>query len=253
MIRLQQVALQRGDKAVIMGSSMTERLFPSRHIKVIAVPGSPFTSAMSVATEAGVTLPKLVIIEVNMLFNPDNTEILHKTREWRFRTFRNSKHFSIAARPSSLLYSLGFSYASRHHFSPESEDLFPCEITAPCNLADAKPWNEEQRRTYAEIVQAIDQLKADGRDVVLAYFPTRQMGIHMNSFKLAKGLAKELNIPLLNYSDAPFLPALRFSDSHHLVSSEKTTILFRNTLVRDAMSACGMELQQATPLNPKSI
>lgn len=253
MIRLQQVALQPGDKAVIMGSSMTERLFPSRHIKVIAVPGSPFTAAMSVAKEAGVTLPKLVIIEVNMLFNPDNMEILHKIREWHFRTFRNSKHFSIAARPSSLLYSIGFSYASRHRFPSESEDLFSGEITAPSNLAGAEPWNEEQRRIYAEIIQAIDQLKADGHDVVLAYFPTRQKDIHLNSFKLAQGLAKELSVPLLDYSDAPFLQALKFSDSHHLVSSEKTTILFRNTLVRDAMSACGMELQQATPLHPKSI
>lgn len=54
-------------------------------------------------------------------------------------------------------------------------------------------------------------------------------------YRRALGLAKLLDIPVLNYQTADYRGQLMFSDTHHMVSLSPVTWRFRRTLLRDAL------------------
>lgn len=235
MIRLQRLRALQGGVGMLLGSSMTERIGSGDGLSSVGVPGSSFLAGLELLKRSEIELPKLFIMEVNNMFSGVDGNVMRKTEKWDFRFFADSRHFSIAARPSSLLYSAGY-YLTRGAAGPcDADDCFGKEPLEPVDLQGVEPWNADMRLKNRQLVDSLQSLKSAGYFVVFAFLPTRREGMFEEQYRRALGLAKLLDIPVLNYQTADYRGQLMFSDTHHMVSQSPVTWRFRRTLLRDAL------------------
>ena len=235
MIRLQNVHKLTGD-AVIMGSSMTERLFASQKTAVIGVPSSSFLAGLQVMKGA-VNFPPgtTYIVEINNLFNGIYEPVLEETSKWSFRTFRNSKHFSIAAKPSNLLLSIAYAIAKPQISSDQSFDISDEAIQQPQDISAALLPTENELKEWRDIISGIEQIQQVNKGkICFACLPTLAPGDGLEAYNKACKLAKHLNLPVLNYNTDYWRNKLEFTDQRHLNSARTSTLRFRDIVARDA-------------------
>lgn len=236
MIRLQRIHKLQGD-SIIMGSSITERLMSSTQTAVLGVPSSSFTAGLKLMEEV-VTFPAgtTYILETNNMFNGIYAPVLNDATDWFFHFTRDSRHFSIAAKPTNLLLSSiyhiiskkGQSSPAGNHYRPEirPEDLGSIPSPSPSELEE-----------WREIISGINEIKRMGGKICFVQFPTRNPHEFDSSYKKACKLARHLQIPVLNYNTEEWRQSLVFTDSRHLNSRDPNTGILRETMARDA-KAC---------------
>ena len=237
MIRLQNVHKLSGD-AVIMGSSMTERLFPSKNTAVIGIPSSSFLAGLQVMKGA-VTFPPgtTYIIEINNLFNGVYEPVLKETEKWSFNTFRTSKHFSIAAKPTNLLLSIAYAVAKPQISSNQDFDISGEPVQHPQDISAAPSPSEKELKEWQNIIAGIEQIQQHHKGkICFAGLPTLAPGDGIESYNKACKLAKYLNLPVLNYNTDYWRNKLEFTDPRHLNSARPSTLRFRDVVARDARS-----------------
>lgn len=236
MIRLQRLHKLQGN-AIILGSSITERLMTSPKTAVLGVPGSSFTAGIKLLSkESPLPTETTYILEVNNLFNGINHAVLKDAAAWDFRFFRDSHHFSIAAKPTNLLLSFAYflknpEYAQTNIPEPDSHVLQPVNLEH-CDLPT--PHELEQ---WQDVLAAIADIRRQGGRICLVQFPSRDVHKFDTSYANACKLARYLQIPILNYNTEEWRNRLVFTDSHHLDSKQASTGVFRETIARDA-KAC---------------
>lgn len=236
MIRLQNIPKLEGD-AIILGSSLTERLMASKQTAVLGVPGSPFTAGLHllngvVSFPAGTTY----ILEINNLFNEINKPLLDDTEKWNFRIFRNSRNFSIAAKPSNLLLS-GIYYIARPELVQNQQIIPDTPVLQPALLETASAPTAQDLESWKNILAGIGQIRAMGGRICLVMYPTVNPEHYAESYRKACKLAKYTGLPILNYNTEYWRKKLVFTDGSHLKSQDAGTWQFRETIARDA-KAC---------------
>ena len=236
MIRLQRIHKLQGD-AVILGSSITERLMASPSTAVVGVPSSSFIAGLHLINQSkrfpnGTTY----ILEVNNLFNGVYQPVLNDAEKWSFQYFRNSRNFSIAAKPTSLILSLIYHYKMSGNPTRMDPKPFARQVQ-PENIVHTDTPSIQELEEWGDIMAGIEQIKSQGGRICLVQFPTRNPHEFDKSFANASKLAKHFNIPILNYNTDEWRSQLTFTDSRHLDSKAPSTGRFRETIVRDA-KAC---------------
>lgn len=236
MIRLQRLHKLQGN-SVIMGSSITERLMASPTTAVIGIPSSSFTAGLKLL-DGAVRFPAdtTYILETNNLFNGIYEPVLNDAMKWDFRFFRNSPHFSIAAKPTNLLLSTIYLF-QRGNSSANNTSAFDTPILAPVNLADATMPTAQELAEWNDVLNGVEQIRRQGGRICLVQFPTKDTHRFDEAYAKALKLAKHLNIPVLNYNTDEWRERLVFTDPRHLQSLAPSTALFRETIARDA-DAC---------------
>lgn len=229
--RLQNASLLRGD-TVILGSSITERLFSSDDIAVIGVPGSSFLGGMQFVPYESFPPGTVFVLEANNIFAGVISGVIDDTKKWSFRTFRGSRHFSIVAKPSSLLLSL--LYYGKGYGRATDEVSATVGGVQPVSLSSAGKWTEQQKRQYAALLEGIGSLRARGYRVCLAYIPERKNARHDAMMPRYKMLAAAADVPLLDYTASEASEKLEWTDDQHLNSKHTATFRLRNTVARDA-------------------
>lgn len=234
MIRLQNVHKLKGN-AVIMGSSMTERLFPSLETAVIGIPSSSFLAGLQVMKGA-VTFPpgSTYIIEINNLFNGIYEPVLSETEKWSFKTFRTSRHFSIAAKPANLLLSSVYTAIQPLNYSDASFNVDDEPVQHPHNLSNVPLPTTQELSDWKDIITGIEQIHQNGGKVCFACLPTLAPGDGIEAYDKACKLARHLNLPVLNYNTDYWKNKLAFTDNRHLNSKQISTQRFRDVIARDA-------------------
>lgn len=236
MIRLQRIHKLQGD-AVILGSSITERLMASPRTAVVGVPSSSFLAGLHLINQnrpfpEGTTY----IIETNNLFNGIYKPVLDDAAKWDFQLFRNSRHFSMAAKPTNLVLSFIY-YCKTAKTSTGMSALAYNQQTQPENVDHAEPPSTQELDEWRDIMAGIEQIKKQGGRICLVQFPTRNPHEFDASHAKARKLAKHFNIPLLDYNTDEWRTRLVFTDARHLNSKVPSTSMFRETIARDA-KAC---------------
>ena len=218
MIRLQRLHKLQGN-AIILGSSMTERLMASPQTAVLGVPGSSFTAGLKLLSkESPLPTGTTYILEVNNLFSGINHAVLKDAAEWDFRFFKNSHHFSIAAKPTNV---------------PEPDT----PVLQPVNLEHYTLPTPHELSQWQDVMAGIADIRSQGGRICLVQFPSRDADMFNVSYTNACKLARYLQIPILNYNTDEWRNRLIFTDSHHLDSKQASTGVFRETIARDA-KAC---------------
>lgn len=236
LIRLQRINRLTGD-AIILGSSITERLMASTTTAVLGVPSSPFTAGLKLL-EGTVHFPAgtTYILETNNIFRDIYQSVLDDANKWEFKLWRNSSHFSMAAKPTNLTLSCIY-----YFLNPESRQAHivqPVEpISQPINLANTESPTQEELQKWSEILAGIDYIRRQGGKICFVQFPTRNATEFTDAFNKSKKLAKYLQIPVLDYNTKEWRERLTFSDSRHLDSRANSTAVLRETIARDA-KAC---------------
>lgn len=238
MIRLQNVNKLNGN-AVIMGSSMTERLSPSQETAVIGIPSSSFLAGLQVMKGA-VSFPPgtTYIIEINNLFNGVYEPVLKETEKWSFRTFRTSRHFSIAAKPANLLLSAIYAAVKPLNYSDAGLNVDDEEIQQPQELSTVPLPTAQELSSWQDIISGIEQIHQNGGKICFACLPTLMKEDGIETYDKACRLARHLNLPVLNYNTDYWRNKLEFTDSRHLNSKKLSTQRFRDVIARDAR-ICG--------------
>lgn len=236
MIRLQRLHTLQG-KAIILGSSITERLMASPVTAVLGVPGSSFTAGLKLLSrESSLPTDTTYILEVNNMFNGINHAVLKDASTWDFLFFRDSHHFSIAAKPTNLLLSCIY-----HLKSPEyALTKIPqpnSSVLQPANMEHAELPTPEELVQWKEVLDGIADIKRQGGRICFVHFPSREAHMFDSSYTKACKLARYLQVPILNYNTEEWRNKLVFTDSHHLDSKHSSTGVFRETIARDA-KAC---------------
>ena len=236
MIRLQRLHTMQGD-AIILGSSITERLMASPKTAVLGVPGSSFTAGLKLLSKDS-TFPAdtTYILEVNNIFSGVNQAVLKDAAAWDFHFFKDSHHFSIAAKPTNLLLSSIYylknpEYALKHIPEPNSK------VLQPVNLEHSDLPTPQELAHWKDVLEGIADIKQRGGRICLVQFPSRDADMFNVSYTNACKLARYLQIPILNYNTDEWRNRLIFTDSHHLDSKQASTGVFRETIARDA-KAC---------------
>lgn len=237
MIRLQNVHKLTGD-AIMMGSSMTERLFASQKTAVIGIPSSSFLAGLQVMKGA-VTFPPgtSYIIEINNLFNGIYKPVLKETEKWSFKAFRTSKHFSIAAKPSNLLLSIVYAITKPQHSNDQDFDISDEPVQQPQDISAAPFPSENELEEWQDIIAGIEQIQQHNKGkICFVCLPSLVPGDGIEAYNKTCKLAKLLNLPVLNYNTDYWRNKLEFTDQRHLNSSRTSTQRFRDVVARDARS-----------------
>lgn len=219
---------------IFMGSSLTERLLPRKSSAGVAMPGSSFVHVNEFMKTCFHYKPGTVyVLEVNGMFSPLNRELVERTEEWSFAFFRSSSHFSLAAKPTNLLLSVFF-YILEHN-KYETKELFD-DIPAPVvKMDDVPEISEEQKRSWAYLIEGVNFLKKQGGRICFVNHPARiTPERYKQSFEKGCILAKYLGIPVLNYDSPEWSGRLEFSDNTHLRSRRKSTVMYMNTAAQSA-------------------
>lgn len=235
MIRLQRLHKLQGD-AIILGSSITERLMASPETAVLGVPGSSFTAGLKLlAKNTGDSFPAdtTYILEVNNLFSGINQAVLNDADAWDFHFFKDSRHFSIAAKPTNLLLSCIY-YLKKTEYAQTSIPLPDTPVLQPTNLEQTSLPTHQELAQWKDVLEGIADIKRQGGRICFVQFPSRDAHMFDTSFVNACKLAKHLQIPVLNYNTEEWRNRLMFTDSHHLDSKQASTGIFRETIARDA-------------------
>lgn len=233
LIRLQNSHRLTGD-VLFMGSSLTERLLSHKKYASIALPGSPFTSSLSLLNDPHQFSPGTVyILETNNMFSKDNESVILRTKKWDFDIFRDSIHFSIAAKPLNLLVTCIF-YITEHNKNLTDDIMEEVNIT-PQDLTNTADISVNQLIEWQSIINGINELRARNGKICFVYLPCKnRSSYYEDNYEKACILAKHLNIPVLNYNESKLIDRLHYTDSSHLNSRKKSTIMFMNTVARDA-------------------
>lgn len=234
IIRLQNASQLRGD-VLFMGSSLTERLLPQDNLTTLATPGSSFTASLALLKDPNQFKPGTVyVLEVNNMFSGEDPQLLEKTREWGFNNFRDSSHFSMAAKPASLIVSLVYSFLSKD--KGRSYKPFDDIVTTPEDTSTSPSLTGDEIREWAALIQGIEQIKSRGGKICLVYMPLKVMSEnYKSSYQKGRKFANYLKLPLLNYQETDVFKYLVYTDSTHLKSSDEATKRFMRTVARDAV------------------
>lgn len=232
LIRLQQSHKLHGS-VLFMGSSLTQRLLPQDDVSSIAVPGSCFVGSLKLLNDPEQFAPDTVyILETNNLFNGYNAEILKRTEKWDFDLFRDSSHFSLAAKPSNLIVSVMLHILTRNQVKKAGE--FETDIAQPVDFTNVPPPSAQELKDWEHLIKGVEELRARGGRLCFVYFPTIKLDRYDHCYAPACKLAKHLNIPLLHYNTQAWVDRLEYTDDEHLNSRAFTTVRFMNTVARDA-------------------
>lgn len=234
IIRLQKIHKLRGD-VLIMGSSMTECLPATDKIAVIGIPGSSFLAALEVMKNT-LTFPEktVYVIETDNLFKGINHDVLKRTKKWDFHLFKNSKHFSIAAKPCHLLLSSFYALIRPDLRAFRKVSELNSDIQAPEELSSVPSLTLQEQTEWKDIFEGIEKIRAMKGKICFVRFPTRQADKYDQNYAKACKIAKHLNLPVLNFNTESWRSHLEFSDSHHLRSQNIKTEMFREVIARDA-------------------
>ncbi len=231
--RLQNTTMLTGS-TVMLGSSITERLMPSDDIATIGVPGSNFLGGMQLVRYENFPAGTVFVLECNHMFSPVNEDVLNETKKWSFQMFRGSRHFSIAAMPSSLLLSALYYMTGAYTHTLHDKALLSDSVCQPRQVGDAERMTEDELRQCAALAEGIRELRARGYRVCLAFMPERDSSRYDSIMPRILSFAREVDVPVLDYTQQPFAAQLEFTDSVHLSSRALSTTRFRNTVARDA-------------------
>ncbi|MDO4528264.1 MAG: hypothetical protein Q4C03_05720 [bacterium] len=234
IIRLQNASQLRGD-VLFMGSSLTERLLPQDNLTTLATPGSSFTASLALLKDPNQFKPGTVyVLEVNNMFSGEDPQILEKTRDWSFNYCRDSSHFSLAAKPTSLIVSLLYSFSSKD--KGRKYEPFDDIVAVPEDTSTAPSLTEDEIQKWAALLQGIEQIKSRGGQICLVYMPLKVMSAHYkSSYQKGCKLANYLKLPLLNYQETDVFKYLIYTDSAHLKTNHEATRRFMRTIARDAV------------------
>lgn len=235
--RLQNVEDLKGD-AVILGSSMTERLQSSDAVSVIGVPGSSFLGGMLFLKECGFKPGTVAVVEGNLITSGTNAGVIRDTEKWDFRLFQGSRHFSIRSKPSSLLLTFLYDRFLSRADAGRAAVCFDEDGFCPKREVRSGGPGASDVRLRA-VVQGIQSLQDQGFRPCIVWYPTHlpENDDTRRNLHVCMEVAAMTGIPFLDYSDAPFKEKLRFTDTHHLKSTASETSMFRNTIARDARQA----------------
>ena len=232
LIRLQQAHKLHGS-VLFMGSSITERLLPQEDINSIAMSGSCFASSLKLLTDPHQFAPGTVyILETNNLFAGYNEKILKRVKEWDFDLFRNSSHFSIAAKPCNLITSYALYVLGGKDI--KNAGVFPADIATPVDLSSVPFPTKEELAKWNHLIAGVEEIRRRGGIICFVYLPTIEIERYRHSYLPACKLAKHLNLPLLNYNSKEWINLLEYTDREHLNSRNASTVKFMNTVARDA-------------------
>lgn len=233
LILLQRAQKLKGD-VLFMGSSLTERLQPCENRASLATPGSSFTASLALITDPQQFKPGTVyVLEVNNMFAGVEPNIEKKTKEWRFNFFKDSAHFSVAAKPTALIVSSLYRLTNPKDSAPI--DAFEDITVLPENLQDYADLTEKEVQELADVINGINLIKKRGGKVCFVFLPIKEMSKHYR-MSLEKGgrLAKYLQIPLLNYQDSEVFKYLLYTDATHLKSRHLGTRRLMKHVATDA-------------------
>ncbi len=233
LIRL-QAAHKMNSNILFMGSSITERLLPQKNISSIAMSHSSFTCTLKFLKNRKQFPPGTVyILEINNMFQTDYKELLARTEEWDFNYFRDSAHFSFAAKPINLITSSIFYFLE--HKNSDTEDTFDIPPALPVPSDNVAEITREQLEEWDYLIQGINEIRAKGGRICFVLHPyTSSPKNFLHSYEKSRILAKHLNIPVLNYNVPEWTNRLTFTDPIHLHSRKKSTVMYMNTVARDA-------------------
>lgn len=233
LIRLQQSYLLQGE-TLFMGSSLTERLLSNGKNACLAVPGSSFTAALSLLKDPKQFLPGTVyVLELNNMGCENNENILKKTREWKFNYFRDSSHFSFAAKPSNLIVSTIFHWLNKkeeHNVGPFSDiEATPLDTSACDNLTP------NELKNWKNVIQGIELIRSRGGKICFVYMPLKKVDFHYEeAYRQGCKLAKHMNIPVLDYQHTDVFKYLQFTDDTHVKPRHINSLRLMKTIARDA-------------------
>ena len=233
LIRLQ--AVHKIDAPILfIGSSLTERLLPRKKISCVTMSHSSFVYIMEFMQKYyQYKRGTIYILEVNNMFNGRNIELMNRTSQWDFDFFRNSSHFSFASKPTNLLASLVF--YSLEHKKYETEDTYrdlPLPLVDMNKIPDI---STEQKKEWAHLIEGINILKSYGGRICFVNHPCKiTPEYYRQNYKKGCILAKHLGIPVLNYNSSEWVKRLEFSDPTHLDSRRKSTVMYMNTVAKEA-------------------
>lgn len=244
-------------KVVMMGSSQTERFLPTKDLVIMGIPGSSYQTAWENFFQQG-DYPQgsILLLEGNLLTNPDNQSLLESANEPLFQLKSGSPHFSMAARPSALLFTYLIyefkGFANLQHVKQciaeniqEPESAAALRLTEIYAQAQSTDFFMSERAIAACLdarIKAIREMQERGYRPVMLFYPTRYqeqgaLDVERMRMEMAHYIALQTGIPFLNYHDVAWKNKLQFTDTHHLKSMNIQTSLFRNTIVRDAKAA----------------
>ncbi len=168
------------------------------------------------------------------MFANDNIGILNRTSQWDFDLFRDSSHFSIAAKPINIFISSIFHFVA--YKKNEADSIYNIDVEMPVNLDNVPDITSAQIQKWQHLIDGVNELRVRGGRICFVYFPHVNPNSSFESgFKSACILAKYLDIPVLNYNEQHWKERLDFTDSVHLNSRSKSTRMFKNTVARDAI------------------
>ena len=233
MIRLQRLHKLQGD-AIILGSSITERLMASPETAVLGVPGSSFTAGLKLLSKySAFPADTTYILEVNNIFSGVNQAVLKDAAAWDFHFFKDSHHFSIAAKPTNLLLSSIY-YLKNPEYAQKNIPELNTKVLQPVNLEHTNLPTPQELAQWKDVLEGIADIKQRGGRICLVQFPSRDADMFNVSYTNACKLARYLQLPILNYNTEEWRNRLTFTDSHHLDSKQASTSIFRETIARDA-------------------
>lgn len=234
--RLQNASLLVGN-TVMLGSSITERLISTDEIAVIGVPGSSFLGGMHFVPYDSFPKGTVFVLEANNIFSGIVQGVIDDTNKWTFRVFRGSRHFSIAAKPSSLLLSLIYFWKDPRKALSTDREVLPGKPVEPYSLSVRPPEDEAARLAecrYRSLLDGMAELRSRGYRLCLAYIPERSTSHHAENLARVRELAVLADVPLLDYTGSEAARQLEWTDDRHLNSKALSTARLRNTIARDA-------------------
>lgn len=233
LIRLQNIQKLKGD-TLMMGSSLTERFLSNDTTAVLGIPGNSFVSGLELM-ENVVEFPvgTTYILETNNILNDPNELVLVDARRWDFNVFRDSPHFSVAAKPSNLLLScLAFILRPATDYSTTNSASVP--VLPPESLVQVEDMTPKERTEWRRIIEGVNKIRQKGGRICMVRLPVRDASRYQTSYDAACKIAKFAQIPVLNYNTPYWRNSLHFTDGIHLSSRARSTSAFRDVIVRDA-------------------
>lgn len=237
-----------GGNVVFMGSSQTERLLPTQDVVVMGLYGSPFSMAWEKFFPQGhYDEGALLLLEANHMLNHDNSALLKDVNDWSFRIMAGSAHFSMAAKPSSMLLSyIAYKFLGIKE-AQDAKDVFVLSIASKIESATLPTLDETSLAIAQKRISSIKEMQNQGYNPCLVFLPTRyqeadDLKHEEKALSAARYVAMITQVPLLNYLKAPYIDQLQFTDSHHLKSIHPINTKFRNTIINDAKKALKWEI-----------